>query len=77
MGCMGFETEKSIFFIIFYIIVQHNVKNSFPKFQINRSKILEERDFRNPLLFGSLWVNFCFKRVFLKTVFLKSVDTIS
>ena len=75
-GLLGsWNIDKSICFIIFYIIV--HVKNIFPKFQVNHSKILEERDFVNPLLFGSLWIDFCSKRVFLKTVFLKSVDTIS
>ena len=43
-GYTGFETLKNLFFMIFYIIVQH-VKNIFPKFQVNRSKILGERDF--------------------------------
>ena len=70
--------EKSVFFIILYIIVQ-NVTNIFPKFQVNRNKILGERNFWNPPPppFGALSVAFRFESVFLKTVFLKSVDTIS
>ena len=40
----NFESKESIFFIIFYIIVQH-VKNIFPKFQINLSKILHGDNF--------------------------------
>ena len=72
---MGFKTREIDFFVIFHIIV--HAKNTFPKFRVNRSEILGERDFWNPLPFGYLSVAFYFKRVFLKTVFLKSVDTIS
>ena len=47
-GIHGFwNFEKSIFFIIFYIIVQH-VKNIFAKFQVNRSKVLRERFLKSP-----------------------------
>ena len=44
-GFVGFKTLKNrFFFVTIYIMAQH-VKNIFPKFQVNRSKILEERDF--------------------------------
>ena len=39
--------KNRFFFIIFYIIVQH-VKNIFPKFQVNRNKILGERFLKSP-----------------------------
>ena len=46
-GLHGFRNfEKSIFFIIFYITVQH-VMNIFPNFQVNRNKIPEERLFKS------------------------------
>ena len=48
-GYMGFETLKyRFFFIIFYIIIQP-IKNSFPKFQVNRSKILRKKRLLNPV----------------------------
>ena len=41
-GLHGFwNFEKSVLFIIFYKIIQH-VKNIFPKFRVDRSKILRE-----------------------------------
>ena len=40
---MGFKTREIDFFVIFHIIV--HAKNTFPKFRVNRSEILGERDF--------------------------------
>ena len=75
-GYMGFKILKNRFFHNF-LYNSATCQEFFLKFQVNRSKILGERDFLNPLQFESLWVAFCFKRVFLKIVFLKWVATIS
>ena len=62
--------EKSVFFMIVYIIVQR-VKNIFPKFQVNRSKILEERErlskfssIRIPMGRLLFWTRFSQNRIF-------------
>ena len=38
---------KNRFFSYFFYIIVQNVKNIFPKFQVNRSKILEETDLKS------------------------------
>ena len=57
---MGFETEKSTFSIIFYIIVQH-VKNIFPKFfEVGRQDFSKTN--------ASFWLKFC-------TILLEEIDS--